>query len=522
MTPASTPRTRFRERLGQRPLLADGGMGTLMYSRGVPQSACLDELAATRPELVGAAHREYMDAGAELIETLSLGANRRRLAAVGLETEVQRLNRRAAQVAREAREVSGRDALVGGSIGPLAPPNRGSCRAFRTRGAQHVPGTARRPARGRHRRRRPRDVPDLEQLLLALDAARRRGPAGDRFDDVRRRPHARRRDDRRRAAGLLASAGADVVGVNCGVGPSASIEVLEADGPRPADDTARSIMPNAGLPQRRRGALRLPRRCRSTSPRSRRARSRPGRASSAAAAGRRPLHIAAMRPALERSRRRPGHAATPTEVTLVPDRTPRSRDRAELDAEVPAADPACRAACAQRFVVSVEIDPPRRVASSATIEAARLLQDAGVDAINVADSPMARVRMSAFAVAFGIQHDLGLECIVHCTTRDRNLMALQSELLGAHALGVRNIIALDRRSAARRRLPDRHGRVRRRLDRAHRHPDAAQPRRGPVRVADRRSRRLHDRLRGRSDRGRRRDRVGPPRAASSTPGRTWS
>ena len=82
MTPASTPRTRFRERLGQRPLLADGGMGTLMYSRGVPQSACLDELAATRPELVGAAHREYLDAGAELIETLSLGANRRRLAVV--------------------------------------------------------------------------------------------------------------------------------------------------------------------------------------------------------------------------------------------------------------------------------------------------------------------------------------------------------------------------------------------------------------------------------------------------------
>ena len=88
MTPASTPRTRFRERLGQRPLLADGGMGTLMYSRGVPQSACLDELAATRPELVGAAHREYLDAGAELIETLSLGANRRRLAVVGLDTEV--------------------------------------------------------------------------------------------------------------------------------------------------------------------------------------------------------------------------------------------------------------------------------------------------------------------------------------------------------------------------------------------------------------------------------------------------
>ena len=92
--------------------------------------------------------------------------------------------------------------------------------------------------------------------------------------------------------------------------------------------------------------------------------------------------------------------------------------------------------------MSVEIDPPRSIRIDRTIEAARLLRDAGVDVVNVSDSAMARVRMSALSVAFGIQHDLDLECLVHCTTRDRNLMALESELLGAHALGVRNIIAL--------------------------------------------------------------------------------
>ena len=97
---------------------------------------------------------------------------------------------------------------------------------------------------------------------------------------------------------------------------------------------------------------------------------------------------------------------------------------------------------AQRFVISVEIDPPRSVRIDRTITAARLLREAGVDVVNISDSPMARVRMGALAVAFGIQHDLDLECLVHCTTRDRNLMALESELLGAHALGVRNIIAL--------------------------------------------------------------------------------
>ena len=103
------PRQRFRNRLAAGPILVDGGMGTLLFSRGVPQRACLEELVASQPDLVGAAHREYLEAGAELIETLSFGANRQRLAAWGLEGRAGQLNRRAAQLAREAREVSGRD-----------------------------------------------------------------------------------------------------------------------------------------------------------------------------------------------------------------------------------------------------------------------------------------------------------------------------------------------------------------------------------------------------------------------------
>ena len=106
-------------------MLVDGGMGTLLFSRGVPQRACLEELVTSHPEMVGAAHREYLEAGAELIETLSFGANRHRLAAWGLQGQVLQLNRQAARLAREAREVSGRDALVGGSVGPLGPPAHG-------------------------------------------------------------------------------------------------------------------------------------------------------------------------------------------------------------------------------------------------------------------------------------------------------------------------------------------------------------------------------------------------------------
>ena len=138
---------------------------------------------------------------------------------------------------------------------------------------------------------------------------------------------------------------------------------------------------------------------------------------------------------------------------------------------------------AGQFVVSVEIDPPRSIRIERTIEAARLLRDAGVDLVNVSDSAMARVRMSALSVAFGIQHDLDLECLVHCTTRDRNLMALESELLGAHALGVRNIIALTGDPPRIGDYPTGTGDLGHRFDRADRdaRPGSTWPRTRPAR-----------------------------------------
>ncbi len=244
------------------------------------------------------------------------------------------------------------------------------------------------------------------------------------------------------AAAALARAGADAVGVNCGAGPAACLDALEAMG-APADgDPARSIMPNAGLPQRLEGRFIYAASAEyfgTVTPRLLAA----GARIVGGCCGTTPEHIAAMRAALDvaeaaaagRARRRSRRTAL--------ERRPRSRTASPATADD--APPPTRLAellDAGRFVVSVEIDPPRSIRIERTIEAARLLRDAGVDLVNVSDSAMARVRMSAMSVAFGIQHDLDLECLVHCTTRDRNLMALESELLGAHALGVRNIIAL--------------------------------------------------------------------------------
>ena len=252
--PLGSPRQRFRSRLADRPLLVDGGLGTLLFSRGVPQRTCLEELVPTHPEMVGASLGEYLEAGAELIETLTFGANRQRLAAWGLEGQVNGLNRRAAQLAREAREVSGRDALVGGSVGPLGSPSRGgqdlSEAAARAAFRQQIEGLLEGGA----------DVivletfSDLEQMLLAVDEARRASDVpvigsltfGEELALTDgSTPEA--------AARALAVAGVDAVGVNCGAGPAACLDALEAMGAPVDGDPARSIMPNAGLSQRLEG-----------------------------------------------------------------------------------------------------------------------------------------------------------------------------------------------------------------------------------------------------------------------------
>jgi homocysteine S-methyltransferase len=156
-----------------------------------------------------------------------------------------------------------------------------------------------------------------------------------------------------------------------------------------------------------------------------------------------PEHIVAMRRTLDAAPVAPtGNAGLNPGAVIVPTRPSRTDAAALAVGDAPPPTRLAEALAAGRFVVSVEIDPPRSIRIERTLEAARLLRNAGVDVVNVSDSAMARVRMGALAVAFGIQHDLDLECVVHLTTRDRNLMALESELLGGHALGVRNILAL--------------------------------------------------------------------------------
>jgi methionine synthase I (cobalamin-dependent)/5,10-methylenetetrahydrofolate reductase len=459
-----TERERFRIRLRRRPMLLDGAMGTLLFSRGIPQRANLDELVLTRSELVSAIHREYIEAGADAIETNTFGANRFRLAGHGLEKLAGRLNRRAAQLAREARETTGREVLIAGSIGPLGPGNHPN---------QPHPGIARAAFREQIEGLLEGGVDffafetfeRLDSLLLAVEEARRACDlpivAQMTFGEDMRgvdgsTPEA--------AAEALTRAGVEAAGVNCGAGPLACLEAVDRLG-RPRGGVARSIVPNAGLPRRVEGQFVY-----SAGPEYF-AKMVPSMLAAGArilggCCGTTPLHTKAMRAALdaahtnERSRStaeapdqagedRPaqyqaggGPAAADTAAAAAP-RTPRIEAIETADGSSPAPQSGlARKLAAGEFVVSVEIDPPRSIRIDRTLEAARLLRDAGADLVNVSDSATGRVRMGALAVAFAIQRQLDLETLVHLTTRDRNLMALEAELLGAHALGIRNVLAL--------------------------------------------------------------------------------
>ncbi len=442
---ASHQKKAFAERLAKAPLLLDGAMGTLLYSRGLPQRASLDELVETRPDLIGAIHREYIEAGADAIETHSFGANRLRLKPYGLGDKAGIFNRRAAQIAREARDVAGkRDVMVAGSIGPLETPLHGPKgpleEQIRAAFREQIEGLL----EGGVDLLLFETFSDLHELLIGISEAHSLSDlpivAQMTFGEELLAVDG---TSPQTAATALAQAGVDAVGVNCGVGPQICLDALTQMG-RPSAGLARSIVPNAGLPQRVEGQFVYaagPAYFAGEVPRFLDA----GARIVGGCCGTTPEHIRHMRQALDiyHARQRSGGAVIDEkpEIGGTP-RTPVAERPSGSATEAPPPTRLAQLLTQDTFIVSVEIDPPRSVRIERTIEAARLLQEAGVDVVNISDSAMARVRMGALAVAFGIQHDLDLECVVHFTTRDRNLMALESELLGAHALGVRNILAL--------------------------------------------------------------------------------
>ncbi len=447
----------FLEQLRQRPLLCDGAMGTLLYARGVTYEQPFDELNLTQPELIQSIHGEYISAGAQIIETNTFGANRAKLETHNLGHQVREINMRAAKLAREAREVAGQPVFVAGAVGPsgrpLQAPDEQRLSELRSIFREQISALQ----EGGVDLLILETFSNLAELRQAVLAAQEVGGLPivaqmSFYEDG----HTLSGQSAARVAAVLGDLGVDVIGANCSVGPATTLDALEemitsVKQSLDTDTTLFSAQPNAGLPTRidnrffyvstpdyfadyalrfTKAGVRLIGGCCGTTPR----------------------HIAAMRQALDDC-----YGCSPSVTVKETEQDNRLMKKSEangsaiiaglIEAEtiLPQQGYTTRfqeKLAAKEFVVSVELDPPKGLNPAKILEGAVLLQKAGADCINIADSPMARVRMGCMALARLIQDHLGIETIIHFTTRDRNLMALQSELLGAHALGIRNILAL--------------------------------------------------------------------------------
>jgi methionine synthase I (cobalamin-dependent)/5,10-methylenetetrahydrofolate reductase len=410
-------------------VLFDGAMGTMLYARGVFINQCYDELVLRAPDLVRDVHAAYVQAGADVIETNSYGANRLKLAAYGLDGQVSEINRRAAELAREA---AGESRLVAGAIGPLGvrlepygPTSRAEARAcFAEQAAALHAGGA--------------DClvletfGDLEEMEQAIAGAREGAPGVPVIAQMTLGP------DLRTAYGAtpedivraLERWGADVIGLNCSVGPQTILEAIERMAP--IASVKLSAMPNAGLPREVGG-----RHMYMASPEYMATYARhliqAGAKVVGGCCGTTPEHIHAIaegvRPLVPRHRelvvaspRATGDGAAGAEPVPLAARSRFGRKIAE-----------------GAWVTSVEIVPPRGVDTSRLERDAATLRAAGVDAINVPDGPRAQSRMGAIATSLIIERT-GIEAVTHYCCRDRNLLGMLSDLLGASALGLRNVL----------------------------------------------------------------------------------
>lgn len=412
------------ERLEQGIIVGDGAMGTLLYQRGVPLSACFELLNLQQPETVQQIHRDYLAAGAHLLGTNTFAANRLRLAAVGSGDRVHQIN---AAGARLARQAAGRDALVAGAVGPLGrqPGETADLTVGDRRNLfrEQMEGLA----EGGADLLLLETFASLEELELAVTEACRTGlpvvaqmaffEGGTTREGVT-------------AAGAvhrLVAAGASVVGANCGSGPRDVLAVVRTMATE--TECPLSAFANSGFPEYVDGRyiyLATPgyfaaRGCEMAEA---------GASLIGGCCGTTPDHIRALAAAVADFQ-----PATRCIVSVPP-------------APAPPAPPEKQeqrgflAAWGTRPIITVELDPPRGLDCDKILAGARRLADAGADAISLAENPLARIRMGNMALAKKIQADIGIETIIHVTGRDRNLIGLHSDLMGAHLLGLRNVLAV--------------------------------------------------------------------------------
>ena len=428
--------TQFAELFADRPALADGAMGTVLYSRGVLINRCYDELNISDPGMILGVHEEYLQAGAEILETNTFGANSFRLTRYGLGSKVKEINAAGVRLARQSiahlKQKQAGEARVAGSVGPLGvrlePLGKTGLDEALAAFAQQITVLAENGV----------DLliietmPALNEAQQALKAARAVAPHLPVLIMVTVDDESNCLDgsSAAQAASLLTEWGADAIGVNCSTGPTTVLTAAEAM--RSATTLPLAAMPNAGLPRALEG-----RNIYLCSPEYMASFARKAVAAGVqivgGCCGTTPNHIRAMRSAiraLDDQAQVTGHEVQPVHSLETPPAPLAQRSRIGT------------LISSGTFVTLVEVVPPKGIDCSSEIEGAALLARLGVHGINVPDSPRASARMSAQSLAVQIQQHTTIETVLHYTCRDRNILSIQSDLLGASSIGLHNILCL--------------------------------------------------------------------------------
>ncbi|MGO8760229.1 MAG: bifunctional homocysteine S-methyltransferase/methylenetetrahydrofolate reductase [Terracidiphilus sp.] len=428
--------SRLAEIFSDRPVLADGAMGTVLYARGVLINRCYDELNLSDPNLILSVHEEYLQAGAEVLETNTFGANRFRLARHGLAGKVEEINAAGVRLARQAadrlKEKQAGEAWVAGSVGPLGvrlePLGKTGLEEARAAFTEQIAVLSRSGV----------DLliletmPALNEAREALEAAKAVAPDLPVLAMVTVDDESECLDgaSAEQAAALLTEWGADAVGVNCSTGPATVLTAIEQM--RSATTLPLAAMPNAGLPRAVEGRniyLCSPEYMASFARKAILA----GVQFVGGCCGTTPNHIRAMRQAIramDEQAHVEGKGAAPAASRETPPAPLALRSRlGALIAE-------------GKFVTMVEVIPPKGIDCSREIEGAQLMARLGVHAIDVYDPAQASARMSGLSFSVQIQQHTGMETILHYTCRDRKLLAIQSDLLGAASIGLHNILCI--------------------------------------------------------------------------------
>lgn len=424
----------FNERLKNAILIADGAMGSMLHE-AVGGHRCFDELNATEPEAVFRVHQAYIEAGAQIIETNTFGANRMKLALMGLGDEVARLNSRGVKIAREARESAAREVLIAGSVGPL-----GMGRQSRHVPTDEITDIFREQAQALEERGVDLFIletfSDLDELVLAIGAVRSfsslpiiaqltYSEEGTTHGDVRPKDAALR----------LKEQNVQVVGTNCTLGPQALLPILQELAA--VEGLRTSAMPNAGFPKRQGDRIVYPKSSPEYFALFAQEAAQLGVRILGGCCGTTPAHVHAMAEAVKSlrpsARVSVSHPADAAAVAPVAVRAAQREPESKLWKKIKAG----------QFAISVEIDPPKGISLDRIFEQVdRVMASHRVDAIDINSGTLARVGMDAMMTAAALEAR-GVETVPHLTTRDLNIIGLQAILLGAWTVGgVRNVLAI--------------------------------------------------------------------------------